>query len=115
QRQRHVFAHRQRREESAGLKQHSETPTDFLDLAIVHRRDFFAEDFDRAGGRFHYSDDVAEERAFAATAPAHDHERLAAMNLEREIVDDGATPEGAGEIGDFDDDRSVKHGKRNDE
>ena len=97
------------------MKQHPETPTDFLDLAIVHRRDFFAEDFDRAGGRFHYSDDVAEERAFAATAPAHDHERLAAMDGEGKIIDHGATPEGAGEIGDFDDDGCVRHRKRNDE
>ena len=62
------------------------------------RRNFFAEDFDRAGGRLHHADDVAEQRALAATAPAHDDQGLAAVDLEREIVDHTALAEFPDEI-----------------
>ena len=61
-----------------------------------------AEDFHRAGGWLHHPDDVTEQRALAATAPAHDDERFAAIDVEREIVDDRALAESSDEIGDFD-------------
>ena len=85
------------------MKEHAETPPHLGDLALVHRRDFFAENFDRAGVRLHHADDVAQQRALAATAPAHDDERLAAIDVERDIVDHAALAEFSDEIGDFDD------------
>jgi hypothetical protein len=46
---------------------------------------------------------VAKERAFPATASAHDHECLAAANIERNVVDHRAISEFSDKIGNFDD------------
>ena len=85
------------------MKEHAETPPHFGDLALVHRGDFFAEDFDRARIWFHHADDVAQQRALAAAAPAHDHEGLAALDLEREVVDHAAFAEFSDQVFRFDD------------
>jgi hypothetical protein len=41
---------------------------------------------------------MAEQRALAATAPAHNHERLAAIDSERDIVDHSAIRESSDQI-----------------
>jgi hypothetical protein len=56
---------------------------------------------------------VTQKGAFTATAPAHNDECLAAINVERDAVDYGSISELSDEICHFDD-RSVRHDK-NDE
>jgi hypothetical protein len=51
---------------------------------------------------------MAEQRALAATAPAHNHECLAAIDSERDIVDHSAIRESSDQIDNFDDGR-VRH------
>jgi hypothetical protein len=46
---------------------------------------------------------VTEQRALPAAAPAHDHERFAAANIERNIVDHGAVSEFSDKIDNFND------------
>src|SRR4029077_4511048 len=45
---------------------------------------------------------MPEQRAFAAAAPAHDHERLAAANIERDVVEDHAVSEFSDKISNLD-------------
>ena len=58
---------------------------------------------------------MAEQRALAAAAPAHNHECLAAIDPERNIVDHRAIPESSDKIDNLDDGRVRRHGKKNDE
>src|SRR3954468_19524842 len=68
---------------------------------LVHRRNLLAENFDRARCRFHRADDVAKHGAFSAAAPAHDDQCFAAMNLERDVIDDCAIAELSNKIDNF--------------
>jgi hypothetical protein len=85
------------------LEQHSKALPDTSDLTFVHGCDFFAEDFHRAGSRFHGTNHMPEQRALATTAPAHDHEGLAAMDVEGDIVEHSAISEFPDKIDNFDD------------
>src|SRR5882762_10916633 len=101
-RERDIFADSERSEQCARLKQHSESPTNGRDFAFVHGGNFLAKDFYRAGGRLHRADNVTEQRALPATAPAHDHKRLAAMDVERNVVDHRAITEFSDKVDNFD-------------
>ena len=57
---------------------------------------------------------MPEQCAFAATAAAHDHQRLATMNVEGDIVEHSAIAEAPDEVVYFDDGRVSGHA-RNDE
>ena len=57
---------------------------------------------------------MPEQGAFAATAAAHDDERLASMNVERDIIEHCAITESPDEIVYLDDWRISGHGN-NDE
>ena len=46
---------------------------------------------------------MPKQRALAATAPAHDDQCFAAMNVERDVVDHRTVPELTNQIGNFDD------------
>ena len=94
-----IFADSERSEQRARLKQHSESSTNGRDFVFVHGGNFLAKDFYRAGGRLHRTDNVTEQRALAATAPAHDHKRLAAANVKRNVIDHRAISEFPDKIG----------------
>src|SRR5437899_13084310 len=51
---------------------------------------------------------MPEQCALAATAPAHDHERLAAMDGKRNVVDYRAVSEPSDKIDNFDDGLAVR-------
>jgi len=57
---------------------------------------------------------VPEQGAFAATAAAHDDERLASMNVERDIIEHCAITESPDEMFYLDDGRVSGH-EQNDE
>src|SRR6266850_6854201 len=97
-----IFADGEGSEQSARLKQHSESATDIRDFALVHRRNLLTEDFYRTGGRFHRTNNVTEQRAFAAPAPAHDHECFAAANIERNVIYHRAISEFSDKVNNFD-------------
>src|SRR5439155_60173 len=102
-RERDIFADSERSEQRTRLKQHSESPTNGRDFAFVHGGNFLAKDFYRPGGRLHRTDNVTEQRALAATAPAHDHKRLAAANVKRNVIDHRAISEFSQQMINFND------------
>ena len=51
---------------------------------------------------------MPEQRALAATAASHNHQRLATMDIERNIVEHRSIPESADKIVYFNDDFSVR-------
>src|SRR5207244_9663804 len=96
--QRNVLTHRERREQRAGLEQHSESQTHAFNLALLHSCDFFSKKFHGARSRFHGANHVPEKSALAATAATHDDERLASMNVERDIIEHCALAESPDEM-----------------
>src|SRR4029077_6691113 len=67
----------------------------------------FAKDFYRTGSRFHRTNHMPEQRAFATTASAHNNERLATVDVEGDIVEHGAIPKLVDKIDNLDDWRFV--------
>src|SRR5205807_7652822 len=96
--QRNVLTHRERREQRAGLEQHSESQTHAFNLALLHCGNFFSKKFHGARSRFHGANHVPEQCALAATAAAHNDERLASMNVERDIIEHCAITESPDEM-----------------
>src|SRR5947209_6639541 len=105
ERERNIFPNGERGEEGAGLEQHTEVATHRGKLSLAQAGDFFAENFDGAGSRLHHADDMAKQRAFSATAAAHDDESFTALHCEGDVIDHGTITETAHQIGDFDDGR----------
>src|SRR5205823_1093048 len=74
-------------EERPFLKRHPELAAEAVQLHRLHVTDVLTIDNDVSAVRLHQSDDVLERHALADARSAHDHQRLAAIDVDRHVVE----------------------------
>ncbi len=95
--EREVLGKRQRTEERAGLKEHTEGRHPFVQMRLAH-----AVDVDAAGLRPLEADQVPQQRALAASRSAQDREGRAALDLEAHVLHQDPCPPSDSQIVDDD-------------
>src|SRR6202043_1186594 len=91
ERQTDVFRQRHRAPQRAALVQDSEPPQQTLPLLRRGPREVYVSVNDFSGGGILEADQMAQQRALAAAATAHDDEDVAAPNNEVEIAHQNET------------------------
>jgi hypothetical protein len=91
ERQHHVLAHGQRRNQVERLKYEADVPAPKeRALLVVHARDVLVVDEHVAGRRLVDAADQIQQRALAAAAAPEQHDEFAARELNRNIFEDRA-------------------------
>src|SRR5688572_25088699 len=98
QREGHVLENRHRVEKSAFLKRHPETTAEPVQVDGAHATEVLAFDDHMSAIGLKQSDDVFERDAFAGSRAANDHDRLAALDLEGQIAQNGPSAEGLAHV-----------------
>src|SRR5690242_8641517 len=105
-----VLAHRQRRKQSALLKQDAPAPLHRAALVFARTEQVGAEYFNRALPARQQADDGAHQDRLAGTRAAHEAEDFAAIDIEIEVIEHDGVAETNHQIAHFDDDILARHG-----
>jgi len=89
-------------EKGGALKQHAKFATDAQQFTFAHADNILAFDQYPASVRLKQSDQMFEQHAFAATAPADDDHRFTFLDAEAHILQDRVRAEVLGQIANLD-------------
>ncbi len=86
QRQGHILANGHRAEQSSSLERHANLLANLLHFLLGNGRDVFAFDPNLPGARFLQTHQCPQEGALTGAGASQDHQRLAALHVKRDAV-----------------------------